>query len=176
MKTYVLSLIAVALMINTVGCGNNEKKEKSTMPDTVVQKTVERIISIGGTYNFGTDLMKGPAGSVKIYPRSESTALFYLDVNKGAPSYNMALLAGEMKQTNGSWLYNAENGSSSCTLKFSFDNAQVKIEVISGQENCGFGNGVNVAQTYKLTDRNIPSFYINGEGDTVKFESLKLSN
>ena len=175
MKVQTLVLIAIAPVVLAVGCGNRQQKEKSQTkaPDTIIQKSVERVISIGGTYRFGADMMKGPVGSLKIYPISESVALFYLDVNRGAPSYNMAMLAGEMKRTDGIWLYGAGDGKSTCTLKFSFDNSQVKVELISGQETCGFGAGVNVAETYKITDRNTPIFFINGEGDTVKFESLK---
>ena len=51
---------------------------------------------IGGTYSFGDNIETGPVGSVKVYPLSENAALFFLDINRGAPSYNSGQLARKM--------------------------------------------------------------------------------
>src|ERR1044071_2763340 len=53
--------------------------------------------SIGGVYAFGTDPDREAVGSVIIYPESDSTFLFDIDFNRGAPSYNMGLLEGRGK-------------------------------------------------------------------------------
>jgi hypothetical protein len=42
-----------------------------------------------GIYSYGDDVEKGKTGTVFIYPETDSTILFYIDLNRGAPSYNM---------------------------------------------------------------------------------------
>ena len=42
----------------------------------------------GGIYRFGTNVENGPVGGITLYQLYDSTALFYLDICRGAPSYN----------------------------------------------------------------------------------------
>jgi len=54
-------------------------------------KTPAKIV--GGTYSFGGD--GNGSGSLMVYPLDERSALFYLSLSKGAPSYN----SGELWDT-----------------------------------------------------------------------------
>ncbi len=131
--------------------------------------------NIGGTYSFG-NIDTGPAGSLKIKPIDEHTAMFFLDVNKGAPSYNMAQLAGQMALNGDVGTYNQKvdaNGLA-CELTFKFNKEGVQVLTNPAHEHCGFGGNVQVAHLYRLTDKQIPTYYINAVGDTIPFERVKI--
>lgn len=131
--------------------------------------------SIGGTYTFG-DINTGPAGSLKIKPIDEHTAMFILDVNKGAPSYNMAQLAGQMVLNGNVGTYNQKVDANGlmCELTFKFNKTTVEVQSNPQHDHCGFGGNVQVAHVYDLTDRQIPTYYLNAEGDTILFERIKI--
>jgi hypothetical protein len=54
-----------------------------------------------GQYSFGKNVDEGPVGSVKIYPESDTTVLFYIDICRGAPSYNLGQRYSRLKIKNG---------------------------------------------------------------------------
>jgi len=146
---------------------------QDTTVNTAISRKVEKENGIGGVYSFGEDIEKGPIGSIRIYPLSTDSALFFLNVNRGAPSYNMGLLAGQIKRQDKVWNYSAKDGKSSCILRFHFAEEVLDLEVVSAEDDCGFGFGVHVAHSYKKVSHEIPTYFLNGEGDTVRFEELR---
>src|SRR5258707_15733728 len=58
-------------------------------------------VKYAGTYSYGADIEKGRVGNISISPETDTTILFYVDVNRGAPSYNMGALYGRVKIING---------------------------------------------------------------------------
>ena len=54
-------------------------------------------IKYTGTYQLGDDIEKERIGTITIYPETDTTVLFYIDLNRGAPSYNMGQLYGRLK-------------------------------------------------------------------------------
>ena len=129
---------------------------------------------IGGTYAFGEDIEKGPIGSIRIYPITDSTAFFFLDVNRGSPSYNMGQIQGKMVIDNriGHYSANPLNETQSCELIFEFSQNSLIVTSVDGQNNCGFGFGVYADHEFKVVDHSIPQFFIYGPGDTIRFEDL----
>lgn len=124
----------------------------------------------GGTYSFGKNVEKGAVGSISIYPISSTKALFYLDVCRGAPSYNMGQLFGVMNIEGPNGTYeNRLNEWMDCSLQFVFSKKHVVIDYIEDGYNCGFGHAVYANNTYKLIRKDIPQYYITGSGDTIPF-------
>ena len=84
------------------GCAKSvESKKDQSLKITTHQKTKkkkveEKRINITGTYKFGDNVENGRAGSLVVYPLTDQTALFFLDVSRGAPSYNQGQIFGEM--------------------------------------------------------------------------------
>ena len=148
---------------------------KDTTVKTTISRKLEKEKGIGGVYSFGKDIEKGPIGSIRIYPLSTDSALFFLNVNRGAPSYNMGLLVGQIKLQDKVWNYSAKDGKSTCVLKFHFSEEVLNLEVISEEDDCGFGFGVHVDHSYKKVSSEIPTYFLNGEGDTVRFEELRAN-
>jgi uncharacterized protein (TIGR02145 family) len=178
-KTILATACAVAVAMMIGGCGKQEQKpsgdEKSreTMtlghPEEANNNTVEPLLSIGGTYKFGDDVEKGPVGSALIHPLTSSSALFFLDLSQGAPSYNTGRLYGQITIKNNIGTFTEANDYLDCTLKFKFSPKQLEIITEDRHGNCGFGGNVYADNKYKQIDASIPKYYIGVEDDTIFF-------
>lgn len=176
--TFLASIIAFTLLsCDKVDNSSKEITETETnQVDKTSQKSNSSSISIGGTYSFGEDIEKGHIGTIFIYPLTKDKALFYLDVNRGAPSYNMGLLFGELTIKENIGFYDSNNDEDlDCAFKFEFTSDQVKVTTKEGHDNCGFGGNVYADFTYKRIDKTLPKYFIEMEGDTVYFKGLTVA-
>lgn len=55
---------------------------------TSINKTV-RTAKFGAVYSFGSAVENSVSGKITLYPKTDSTMLFYLNVNRGARPFNM---------------------------------------------------------------------------------------
>ena len=175
-RVFLNSLIIVAFAIIAAAftsCKNRRSGDVKLLESASVEILS---INIGGTYSFGDDVEKEPVGSVLVYPLTESTALFFLDVCRGAPSYNIGQLYGQMTIKNNIGTYDSriDNDYFNCVLKFNFSSQQLEITTDNEHNNCGFGFNVYADNTYKLIDNSIPEYFINAEGDKTYFRVLAL--
>lgn len=145
-----------------------------SQPEKKHKKNSKLSVSIGGTYSFGDNVEKGAIGQVKIYPLTDTSALFYLDVCRGAPSYNLGQTLGKIIITDSVGIYapDRKNDYFDCKLQFNFTGKLLKIKTIDGHNACGFGHGVYADHIYKLENKSIPKYFINGHGDTISFTGL----
>ena len=179
-NTAVLLGLSISIL-SLFACSNTEPHNEKQDTLSAASKDQHKMASTnsprtGGKYEFGEDIEKGPIGLVSVYPLTDTTALFYLDVNRGAPSYNMGLLAGQMKISNNIGIYNSKStdNEKGCVIKFTFGNNKLEVSTDAKKDDCGFGFNVYADNTYKLVDSKIPEFYISGEGDTILFKDLKI--
>ena len=79
-----------------------------------------------------------------MFPETDSTLLFYIDLNKGAPSYSMGALYARIKmQGDIGIFYKKDNYSEEgCKWLFTFSGSTLTIKTLDGQYSCGFGHGV----------------------------------
>ena len=178
MKNQIVSIITGLLIILMLSsCGQNSGgQNKSSTSDNTDNKTKTAFVTskYAGTYSFGDDVKKGPVGSFAVYPESDSTILFYIDVCRGAPSYNLGQVFDRLVIKDDSALYlkreaGYENG---CKLKMNFKGDELIIETVEGFNECGFGGNVYADNTYHRTDKNIPKYFVTGEGDTITFKNM----
>src|SRR5688572_8195055 len=108
------------------------------------QKKAFKTSILSGTYQYGKNVHKNSVGLVTVYPESDSTILFYLDLNRGAPSYNMGQLYGRLKVDAFKGLFYSKTDSFGISCKFlcEFKGDRLIISVIDSQDSCGFGYGV----------------------------------
>jgi len=127
-----------------------------------------------GYYSFGHDVEKGAVGSFTAYPETDSTLLFYLDICRGAPSYNLGQLFDRLVIRGDSALYftKEDYNEKGCKLKLYFKGDQLTIKTVEGFEECPFGGNVYADNTYYRNRENIPEYFINGEGDTIVFKNM----
>ncbi len=167
-----LKVIFILLFTVWLSACNNQANEHKTDTPAVKQTTTK----VGGTYSFGEYPEKGAVGSLIVYPLTDSSALFYLNVCKGAPSYNQGQLLGKMiiKEHLGIYDSKVYDDDLNCILTFKFSSNQVELITENGHDLCGFGGNVYADYKYQLIDSAIPSYFINLEGDTISFEGLTI--
>ena len=98
----------------------------------------------------------GPSGSLVLQKMDGNKYRFWLDVNIGAPSYNLGETDGTLNFVNdtASWDNTYEGAVNSCVLRFKITGAGVVISTTGNSADCGFGNRVNAAGTYtRLKDQ-----------------------
>lgn len=172
-----LNLILLATALFIFSCGGSDSGKKKTQKKSSAKKATKHkpSVQIGGTYSFGEDVETGAVGSVIVYPLTDSTALFFLDVCRGAPSYNLGQLFGQMTLNGNIGRYSEiEDEYFNCAVKFEFSKDALNVTTEEGHGECGFGNAVYADNMYKRIDKSIPAYFINGEGDTILFEGLTV--
>lgn len=123
-------------------------------------------------YRIGED---GPMGTILVYPNSDTSYLFYMDLSRGAPSYNMGARFGEVVMRGDTGFYSVrEDEFEDCTFTFLFTEKEVKVITDEAHDDCGFGYGVYADQTYPRTDTLAPTYFINMEGDSFAFNGLTV--
>lgn len=134
-----------------------------------------QVHTFGGTFSFGEPGDKS-SGIIHIYPTSDSTFLFYLEVSRGAPSYNSGAISGKMEK----WSENAvffqrldEFNGVQCGLYFTLVDDRLIITTNEHLNECGYGYGVVSDGTYIRQTYDIPEFYIDREGDKTFFKDYK---
>ena len=177
-----LTSFYLIVVLTIYSCGytdsaENKTSEKATSQTSGKQETeIKPSLNIGGTYSFGDNVEKGPIGSVIVYPLTDNTALFFLDVCRGAPSYNLGQMFGQMTIKNNIGVYDSklDDDDLNCLMKFEFNSDQLIVTTGDGRDDCGFGHAVHADNTYKLVNKSIPKYFINGEGDTIQFKGLTV--
>ena len=128
-----------------------------------------------GFYSFGTSVEKGKVGTIQVYSETDSTILFCIDLNRGAPSYNMGFLYGRLKIIKDSGMFyfkdtNLENG---CKWSFKFSKYILKIKTLENMDDCGFGGGVFADGIYKRISSKTQNYFQDGEGRKFYFKKTK---
>jgi hypothetical protein len=135
-----------------------------------VAKTNKLITSkFSGFYSYGN--LEDGVGSILIYAETDSTILFHIDLNNGAPSYNGGSSYGRVKMKNNSGtFYNkydyAENG---CKWSFNFTKNSLTIKTIDSQDYCGFGYSVYADGTFQRQPNKIKDYFEDRPGHKVYF-------
>jgi hypothetical protein len=124
-----------------------------------------------GFYSYGNDIEKGRIGAIFIYAETDSTILFYIDLNRGAPSYNMGSLYGRVKMKNdsGTFYTKYDYNENGCKWTFNFTKNGLTINTIDNQTDCGFGHAVYADGTFKRQSNKIQEYFEDMEGKKVYF-------
>ncbi|CAN5877630.1 hypothetical protein BH11BAC4_BH11BAC4_17290 [soil metagenome] len=133
-------------------------------------------IAHAGKYTYGRDIEKGRVGLAYIHAETDSTILFYLDLNRGAPSYNMGSIYGRVVIKNGKGIFKAslEGYQKACELLFQFTANKLSIETVSDNDDCGVGFGVLADGIFKRTTTINPAYFLDATGAKRYFKELDL--
>ena len=128
-----------------------------------------------GKYSYGKDIEKGRVGFVTVYPETDSTILFYLDVNRGAPSYNMGALYGRIKLQGSKGMYSSmlDSLEMGCEFTVEFKSDSLIIKTSEKKDDCGLGYGVYADGRFKRKSSSTPEYFIDATGDKVYFKKRK---
>ena len=176
-----LAVFVFIIILTLFSCNNsgNHKSNGNDIKSQVNKKAIDNSIipiNFGGEYSFGEDIEKGRVGSIIIYPLTNNSALFFLDVCNGAPSYNQGQLLGQISLKDNVGIYNSKNDDDdfNCILKFKFSSGKLEVITETGYEDCGFGGNVYADNKYKLINKSTPNYFINAESDTIQFKGLSV--
>ena len=132
--------------------------------------------NFGGVYAFGKSSEK-PGGILYLYPTEDSTYLFYLELGRGAPSYNSGAMVGKLIIRGDSTAkYQRLDDTTQCTLSFHFSRKSVDITSTNATNTCGFGFGVTANGIYTRTSSEIPAYFYNRIGEKTYFSELNVDN
>ncbi len=143
------------------------------LPIPCIGQTVTKTLKYGGTYSYGSNVEKGRIGTIYIYPETDSTILFYIDLNRGAPSYNTGYLYGRViiKNDNGTFYTKIDPAENGCKLIFKFSRSKLTIQSI--EVNCGFGGLVYADGEFKKISKKPLDYFEDVEGKKVYFKTTK---
>lgn len=143
----------------------------------VFSQTPSKTSKYAGLYGYGDNIEKGPIGSLILYPETDTTLLFNLSLNRGAPSYNMGDAYGRIiirddtgyySRIDNKWQYN-------CQLKFVFEKKKITIYYVDVKfDECGFGAHVYPHGEYPKVNSNEYKYFENGEGKKIPFNAETL--
>jgi hypothetical protein len=128
-----------------------------------------------GVYSFGKNVETGPVGSVTIFPETDTTVLFYIDICKGAPSYNLGQLYSRMKMINGEAVFYTKLAfdEKGCKWKLTISNRILTIKTLDDCYECGFGSSVYADNQYALKERKMPVYFVDGHNHKIYFSKTK---
>lgn len=131
-------------------------------------------IDYGGTYSYGTSPDSGSTGLIYVYPNSDSTILFYLELNRGYPSYNSGAILGVMNiyELGVADFTMTKDEDFDCSMSFRFTNDSLYIRTNNKSDNCGYGYGIHSHGNYKLINSKTPEFFYDGTGEKTYFKTL----
>jgi hypothetical protein len=126
-----------------------------------------------GLYAFGNS-PENEAGSIIIYPETDSTVVFYIELNRGAPSYSSGSAYGRIKLKNGKGLFYAkpEDAENGCKWLLVFSGNRLKIETRENEFDCGFGHGVYADGEYVRKSKAIIPYFETMEGEKMFFNKI----
>ena len=161
MKQLILFFISLlTILTNTLG---QQKLSPKLKPAT---------IKYAGTYGFGKSREKG-TGEIIIYPETDSTVLFYLEGNRGAPSYSNGTMYQRLtiSKDSATFFMKKDYQVMGCQWKLKFRSSFLTIETIDGRDECEFGYGVIADGKYIRKSSKIPSSFVTMDGQKVFFKS-----
>lgn len=155
-----------------------KQKSKVTSMSQTQTDTLSTQLTYGGTYTFGGNSEGAPNGIAYIYPENDSTLLFYLNISKGAPSYNCGEIDGRITVKDGraTFRQDFDYGDNDCLLYFEFTYNAVTIIEDEKDCQCGFGSGVYINDIFQRTNSEIPQYYTTLSNDTIFFGQWQTIN
>ena len=128
---------------------------------------------LGGVYSWNSKETEAQ-GVVYVYPETNSTILFYMGLNAGAPAYNSGEIEGRIEISTGTGVFNDANFPD-CKFKFSFVEDKLIVETVEDKYDCPFGNRVSADGEFKRESSVTPEYYEIG-GEKVFFKDIKKVN
>ncbi len=129
-----------------------------------------------GSYSVG-DVENGTKSRVIIYPETDSTLLFFVDVCKGS-SASIGQLYDRVLIKKGQGIYNSKKmgDKKGCKFKMTIENDTLTIKTLDACYSCGLGQGVHLDNRYQRKLNVVPAYFTNSEGRKVYFDKTSPEN
>ncbi len=144
-----------------------------------IQQLKSQEIEYNGIYSYGTTPDSGRTGVIYVNQNTDSTLLFYLELNRGAPSYNSGAIVGQMNiysPGEADFTMKIEDHYINCSMNFWFTNDSLYIRTNDKADDCGYGYAVYSSGDFKKVKNKKPESYIDRSGEEFKFDELDWKN
>lgn len=125
-------------------------------------------LKYAGTY-INNDTV-GTVGSISVYPETDSTILFYINLML-MRNYNSGSLYGRIKIKNDKGIFyrKYEGYDYGCKWTFKFSENNLNIKTIDGCSECGFGQNVYAYGDFRKNTNKIPDYFLDMTGEKKTF-------
>jgi hypothetical protein len=121
----------------------------------LLQGAAQKPGSLTGTWEWG-DAERG--GGFLLVVDEPTQVRFQLQLWRGAPSYNMGFLEGQLSVKDGKATFSSREADMACDITFAFQGNKVVLRQTGSDAACGFGHAVAADGTYERTSRKKPVF------------------
>lgn len=123
-----------------------------------------------GEYWNGGQTTEDAYQFLQIHYKRSGEIFFYIEVGRGAPSYNSGALYGRLvtNKRTGHLQYLAKDTTADCSLDFAMTDNKIVVKTING--DCPFGYGVFADGTYKLKKKSNPMYFNDRSGQKIYFD------
>ncbi|MGV8137822.1 MAG: hypothetical protein AB2L20_21645 [Mangrovibacterium sp.] len=160
-------LLLIGLLTTTIFGFAQTKNAKSVLTE-----------KYSGIYSFGENVEKGPVGSVTVFAETDTTILFFIDICRGAPSYNLGQLYDRLKIENGKGIYFSKYDfdEKGCKWQVTIGDNTLTIKTLEDCYECGFGGNVIADNKFIRKDLTRPEFFTDGHGHEIFFGKTSPEN
>ncbi len=133
-------------------------------------------VKFAGKYSFSTNINMSRDGTILIFPETDTTLLFYVELQNGAPAFDQGALYGRVKIINDTGIFykKSEYSDNGCKWTMKFFKNKLIIRTVDRYVDCdGFGGNVVVDGVYKKLSSRIPQYFITPEFKKVFFKKVK---
>lgn len=110
-----------------------------------------------GTYAYSFGKEAG-AGTIYVQQTTNNQILVMMEANRGAPSYNMAIVEKTTLRLKGNQAVYRSKEYGKCTIKLTFFEGGASVMYVGDDYECGFGNAATVTGNYVKTNSKAPTF------------------
>lgn len=116
---------------------------------------------------FARSGLNGETGWITSFPESDSTVLLYIELTRGAPSYNSGSIYSRINLTNTPIILRSVDIDLKCAIELVLKKNSVILTTLNN--DCGFGYGVVSDGLFKKTSAIISEHFVNREGMEISF-------
>lgn len=162
--TFLLFILTVASCQQINNKSNSKKKESKLLTS-----------KYAGFYSFESEEKDGYYRKITIYPESDTTMLFYIDLNRGTPSFNIGSHYGRIvvKGDTAKYFTKYNYSEIGCGWQFIFEKDSLSISTIDNQNECDFGHAVFADGVYYRKSNKIYAYFEDWHGTKVYFRKTK---
>ncbi len=169
----IITIISGGVALWILGQLSNSENNNSVIVVTEKDKDIKDLATAkyAGKYQFGFNSEEDSGGILAVYPKNDKTVLFYLELSRGAPSYNSGMMIQDLIiDKNGKADLILNDDFFNCHLSFVFTPKNVSIKDVDSTDECGFGYGVRATGLYQKIDSSIPLYFTDLDGLTLYFK------
>ena len=148
------------IMVSTLACNLLSTPQSTEVVPTEIIVTVPPTLEetpnyvLTGTYATQT-YDNGAVCMLEI--KGEPDLQFYVNCNRGGPSYNQGIISGQFQVIEPNVGYFETDAFGVCELRFDFNETGVEVTQTGADFECGFGAGVTATGSYTYQNEQTPN-------------------